>query len=126
MIDDAIKDLKATIQALDWVGGVFEVERDPSGSCSVYLLPESAEVRRNISQIKGHNYALTVRIAITGKDATASNIFMQQQALEDAVEYDQRRGGAAQTTWVDEQWTEVETKTGFIAFENTINIQIQK
>ena len=126
MIDDAIKDLVATIKALEWVGGVYEVERDPSGVCSVYLLPESVEVLRNVSQVKGHIYALTVRIAAVGKDATGRNIFKWQDSLEDAIEYDHRRGGAAQTTYIGEQWTEVETKTGFIAFENTINIQIQK
>ena len=126
MIDDAIKDLKATIKALSWVRDCHEVERDPSGACSVYLLPEGVEVQRNITQIKGHIYSLTVRIVIAGKDATTSNVFMRQQALEDAVEYDQRRGGQAQTTYMGEQWNEVETKTGFSSFENQIYIQIKK
>lgn len=120
----AIADLKSSLTDLSWISTVHEVERDPGGNYSVYLLPNSSLVSRNVSQIKGHVYGLTLRLTIAGKTATASNVFAKMDALEAAIETDPRRDGNAQTTSIGEEWEQIETENGFMNFEIPVFLQI--
>jgi hypothetical protein len=123
----AIADLSASIMNLSWVSAVHEVDRDPGGNYSVYLLPAGVGVQRNISSIKRHMYAFTLKLSIGGANATAANIYEKMSELEGAVELDQRRSENAITTFVGEEWELSETEeaiNGFVSFEVPVFIQI--
>ena len=124
-VKQAVDDLSRTIKALSWVADVREVDGDPGGAYSVYLLPNDVAVNRNVTQIKSHLYAMELRLVVSGKAATASNIFTRQKALEDAIEDDRRRSGNAQDTYMGETWELAEeTENGFMSYSIPVFMNI--
>jgi hypothetical protein len=123
----AIADLSAAILNLSWVTSVHEVDRDPGGNYSVYLLPAGVGVVRNITSIKRHLYAFKLKLSIGGNNATAANIYTKMSELEEAVELDQHRDGNAMTTFIGEEWELTETEeaiNGFVSFEVPVFMEI--
>lgn len=125
----AIANLVADIKAVTWVKAVHEIDKDPGGNYSVYLLPAGVGVDRNMTEIKRHLYEFKLKLSIGGNNATASNIFEKMSALEDAVEEDQKRSGHAITTYIGDEWELTETEEavqGFVSFEVPVFMQITK
>ena len=122
----AIKDLESAISSIPWVKSLKTTRQDAGGTFTVYLLPAAADIQRNVSGIKCHIYAFTLRLAIAGPSANSTTLFQKMSDLETAIERDRSRNGHARDTWTDESWTptEEEIKQGFVSFDLIIYMKV--